>query len=95
MNYKRGVQLSPQQREQVLSTCVSRYTADHVPGWVYDFAQKYGQLYPMQFLNDMDWLVNTRFPIDDLTGRVPLNFADGDQKPSPTYPYGNRVTRLD
>jgi len=88
---KRGIQLTEAERAIILAQITNRYTGSHMPGWVYDFALKHGQLYPVQFLNDMDFLINSFYPV---TAEGKLDLANFACRMNPTFPRGNTMTPL-
>ena len=97
MNTKRGIQLTEGERAICLRRFPQRYTLHHTPQWVTNMAVQRGLFYPPQFLNDIDWLVHTRFAVTDdgkLDLSFPLNGLEGCDS-SPTYPHGNSITSFD
>ncbi len=62
MKTKLGTELHPSDREHVLAAYVHRYTGDFKPKWVKDGKWNGGE-YPLQFVDDADWLANTEFRV--------------------------------
>jgi hypothetical protein len=57
-----GSELSPDQQAAAKARFVHRYTGDHRPQWSYGI-WKEKLPYPLQFVDDADWLVHTRFGV--------------------------------
>lgn len=61
-NAARGTHLCADDRAYVLSSYVNRYTGQHRPAWARK-EWKDGKPYPLQFVNDLEWLANTWFAV--------------------------------
>ena len=57
-----GSQLCPHDQDRVRRLFALRFTAEHYPPWV-NAARKHGEIYPVQFSSDHDWLDHTRFAV--------------------------------
>lgn len=89
---KRGIQLTEAERRLILKHLSNRYTCEHMPMWVTDFAVKHGQLYPVQFLSDKDFLVHSFYPV---TAEGKLDIGAGFAcRMEPTFPFGNKMTNI-
>ena len=55
-----GSDLSKPDQECVLAAFTQRYTGDHAPVWIM-WAQFVGNIPPVQFKDDAEWLAHTRF----------------------------------
>lgn len=56
----KGTRLHPEDQRYVLSAYVHRFTGEHKPAWAMN-ERKDGQAYPVQHVNDNDWLEHTIF----------------------------------
>jgi len=77
-----GTQLCASDQQHVLAAYVHRFTRDHKPAWA-RWPREDGQVSPVQFASDADWLANTRFAVRK-NGRL-----DGRARyceSSPTWP---------
>jgi hypothetical protein len=82
-NTVKGSKLSPSQQAQVLRVYVNRFTGDNHPAWAKQLRPD-GSAYPVQFLNDSDWLENTLFFV---TKSGELNKRHKFCHSSPTWPF--------
>jgi hypothetical protein len=57
-----GSQLSPEVQKEALRRFVHRYTGTHKPMWAQKEKWKGGD-YPVQFVDDEDWLAHTTFEV--------------------------------
>lgn len=57
-----GCDLKPEDQKHVLAAYVHRFTGDHRPEWTNQLRPD-RQTYPLQFLNDRDWLAHTQFVV--------------------------------
>jgi len=64
MDWVKGSKLSINIRRQVLSTFSHRFTGSHRPAWA-NGIWKDGLTYPLQFVDDADWLANTLFAVTE------------------------------
>jgi hypothetical protein len=85
MNYDNmtlGANLSPADRAYVLKSFVHRFTGDTTPLWAKQ-PKPNGAAYPLPFLNDQDWLANTKF-LTTKAGRLDKRARSCDS--IPTWP---------
>jgi hypothetical protein len=64
MDWVKGNELKTNLQRQVLSTFHHRFTGNHRPSWANDI-WKDGMTYPIQFIDDADWLAHTLFAITE------------------------------
>jgi hypothetical protein len=62
VEYVAGNRLNPRARADALGRFVHRHTGNHKPAWARGI-WKDGKPYPVQFLDDSDWLANSRFAV--------------------------------
>ncbi len=86
---KLGHELTAVEQKEVLSMYVNRYTGDHIPQWAKGTTWKDGNPYPVQFLNDADWLRHTLFQVGK-NGRL----TDcGECHSTPTWPHNPELRK--
>jgi len=81
---KKGNQLSPAERQQVLSRFVNRFTGNYTPPWS-RIKRTDGSAYMVHFKDDEEWLANTEFAVTS-SGKL-----DNSAKycfSTPTWPNG-------
>jgi hypothetical protein len=84
-----GDKLSPADQQSVRNRYVYRFTGEHTPNWVRS-AWASGQVYPVQFRDDNDWLAHTLFWVkEDNT----LGTKNVDCESTPTWPHGDKMTK--
>jgi hypothetical protein len=91
--WRSGDQLHPDDQREVLALYDDRYTGEHRPQWVADkvrmaelFTKLYDdplRTYPVQFVDDADWLANTLFKVRK-DGRLSRNIRHC--RSTPTWP---------
>lgn len=79
-----GTMLCDEDRKHVLAAYVHRYTGEHVPEWV----RAAGQLYPVQFKDDLDWLAHSYFAVRR-DGRLDERVKHCESHP--TWPFGKEI----
>ena len=82
-NSKLGADLHPIDKDEVLRSFVHRFTGEHKPQWATGTMPD-GKPYPVQFRDDTDWLMHTRFAV---TKRGRLNHNVHQCESTPTWPY--------
>lgn len=82
MEWKKGGELSRKVQKEALASFVQRFTGDHKPEWAYSH-WKDSLKYPLQFVDDRDWLENTLFAV---TERGALDQRIDYCHSSPTWP---------
>lgn len=87
----RGDQLHREDQRLVLASFVNRYTGDHTPDWAKRTRRMNGEPYPVQFLNDQDWLRNSFFRVR-LDGR--LHGCGRHCHSYPTWPHSPHLRKL-
>lgn len=77
-----GTKLTPADQDMAKRRYVHRFTGDHRPGWTNEcLIWKDGKPYPLQFVDDADWLAHTRFHVTKN-----LRLVDGNCESNPTWP---------
>jgi hypothetical protein len=82
METKLGTDLNFQERRYVLNKWVYRFTGENKPEWANQLKPD-GTSYAVQFLDDKDWLANTRFYVTT-TGKL-SNAIECES--NPTWPF--------
>ena len=80
MKTQLGSELSPSVRKECLARFVHRFTGQHRPAWA---NRPDSRTYPVQFVDDEDWLAHTRFTVTK-SGKLDGRF--GYCESSPTWP---------
>lgn len=79
---KLGNQLSAEDQRYVLAAYVHRFTGQHKPQWACK-PMPNGTAYPVQFVDDADWLAHTYF---EVTKSGKLDNRNKSCQSSPTWP---------
>lgn len=90
MNYVRGTNLHHDDKRHVLAAYVHRFTGQHKPTWACK-PMPNGGVYPVQHLDDADWLANTMFAVKK-NGR--LDNRANHCVSTPSWPFNPELRRI-
>ena len=81
--FKAGNLLRAEVQQELLRAFDCRYTGQHKPAWAIE-PMPNGKPYPVQFLDDADWLRNTLFHV---TKKGELHRCFSWRQSNPTWPF--------